>query len=688
MPRFIVLLFLLVTSGAHAQQDFSGVAPSGATYRVVVPAGWQAGGPLVMYQHGFNFSEASGAPGLGPLRDVMLAEGYAVAATSFSQRGWAVFRAMDDNRELLDIFTDRVGTPGEIIPWGGSLGGLLALKLAEAPGFPPVRGVMAMCPAAAGSRLWDQALDLRLAYNVVCAGAGDFPRGAEPLPWAYNLRDIPDDLDDLTDQARLLQTLLPLNQCTGINLLPSLRSSDKKRRLAELMRIAGTTDEKFFITNIAYATYALSELVRAPDKLAGRNAMSTIGVDYGDPQINTAIARIAADPLAALQLQWYSNFRGEIGSAKVMSLHTSRDQLVVPANQDVLRRKLPASQLASAIVAETSPTHCGFNFAEGLAGWEALREWVDGHTQPSVADLQQRCEALVAAGNDGPCRFDPAALVPSLDSAIRPRSAPNAAPVDARYSGQWFDPSRSGEGIVLEVLPGDRALVYFFTYPPQGTSGSQAWLVGTGAIVGNGIAFDQMLRPQMRATDSGEVFEQSAWGSMWLSFDDCQSGHMRWEGPQGWGKRDVTLRHLTALHGLGCGQTAPASAQASGAWFDRRFYGSGFVVEQLDANRNAILWFSPGDAARGQMWMTGVVEGDLASGISAQTLYRPHGTYFGDAFNSAQLLRSPGMQLDARMGCNAVGSANYVTTIPAPGSGTPLDLRQITRPLGVSGCPQ
>src|SRR6185503_16031330 len=122
----------------------------------------------------------SNPPGLGPLRDVMLAEGYAVAATSYRQRGWALFTAIADNRELLDVFTQQVGAPGEIVPFGGSMGGLIALRLAETRGLPPVHGAYALCPAAAGARLWDAAIDLRLAWDVVCHDAGDLPRGDEP----------------------------------------------------------------------------------------------------------------------------------------------------------------------------------------------------------------------------------------------------------------------------------------------------------------------------------------------------------------------------------------------------------------------------------------------------------------------------------------------------------------------------
>jgi hypothetical protein len=117
----------------------------------------------------------------------------------------------------------------------------------------------------------------------------------------------------------------------------------------------------------------LSDLVRAPDKLDDLNPFSNIGVDYGDATINANIARIQANPFASLYFRDVSDFRGRIGSAKVVSVHTSQDQLVIPANEYVLRQTLPASQLTVALVNETTPSHCGFTKAEGVGGWEALR---------------------------------------------------------------------------------------------------------------------------------------------------------------------------------------------------------------------------------------------------------------------------------------------------------------------------
>jgi len=428
------LMWVVAANATAASREITGVAPSGAWYHIEVPDGWHAGDALVMFQHGFDLEPATDAPGLGPLRSLMLDEGYAVAATSYRQAGWALFTAIEDNQELLDLFTAAEGAPGEIIPFGGSMGGLIALKLAEAPGFPPIHATYALCPAAAGSRLWDAAIDLRLAYDVVCHDAGDLPHGDEPLSWAFNLDMIPTDLGDLFDQAQIARALLPLNQCTGVNLPTYLRNDAMQRRLDELMAFTHITDEDFFVTNVGYSTFVLSELVRAPDKLDGHNAFTTAGVDYAsDPAIQAGIERLVAEPAAAALLRSVSDFHGDVGDAKVLSMHTSRDQLVIPGNQDFIRNALPPNQLTSAIVDEPEPTHCGFTDAEGVAGWEALRAWKAGASQPAVADLQAECNAVVATGQvTGPCRFDPDAQIVPFDSIVRPR--PAATPAQAGHS--------------------------------------------------------------------------------------------------------------------------------------------------------------------------------------------------------------------------------------------------------------
>ena len=680
---------LLFAGAAHAERDFSGQTASGAYYSIRVPDNWQSGGTLVLFQHGLSFDPPAPNPSLGPIADLQVAEGYAIAASSFSQRAWALFAAPDDNAQLLDAFKTQVGTPGAIIPYGGSLGGLIALKLAEDPRFAPVPGVYSACPPAAGSRVWDFGIDARLAYDVVCKdvnSAGQLPTGNQPIPWAYNLSDIPDNLSDLQDEAQLIQTLLPVNVCTGINLPPLLQNDAMVRRLAELETFSNVTTDKFFLTDMGYATYALSDLVRAADKLNGLSPFTTVGVVYPDPAINSGVARITANPFAQLYLRWASDFRGRVDPAtKVISIQTSKDELVIPANQYVLRQTLPGTQLTSALVNETTPTHCGFNLAEGVAGWEALRTWIASGHQPQVADLQSGCQTAMAAGAGGPCRFDASIVPPSFDSKVAPRPASTAAPVDARYSGGWYDTARSGEGIELEILPNNKAGMYFFTFPPAGVAGKQAWVYAVGDVVGNGIEFAKVLRPLRDA--QGKVTNQS-WGRIALTFNDCNTAGMRWDGPANWGSMEVPLTRLSGLNGLGCASNASTPAQPSGGWYDPASSGNGFLIDQINAQSLAVLYFGLNTDGT-QTWVAGVaaLTGD---GSYAGQLLEPTGTQFGAAFNESKIDRSASMSVQQLSLACTTGKATlgptYLNGVATSGTTLQFALHRLTNPLGIASC--
>ena len=677
---------LATAAAVHAETDFSGTTPSGAYYRIAVPDGWKPGQILVMYQHGLSFDDPGPNPDLGPLKDLQLSEGYAIAASSYRQRSWALFTAADDNAELLDVFKQTVGAPGAIIPFGASLGGLISLKMSEDARFAPVPGVYSACPPAAGSRAWDEAIDLRLAYDVVCKDAGNLPTGDAPLPWAYNLDDIPSDLSDLEDKAKLLETLLPVNQCTGINLPSSLRNDAMKRRLAELMNLGHITSEDFFVTNIGYATYAMSDLVRAPDKLNDTNPFTTIGVDYNDDLVNNGILRLQNDPLSTLYFKWASDFRGRVDPrTKVISIQTSQDQLVIPANQYVLRTTLPASQLTSALVNEDSPTHCGFSLAEGVAGWEALRGWIAGSPQPHAADLQTVCNAAVGQGAEGPCRYDASITVPTFDSQVRPRAAVTAPPVDQHYSGQWFDPHRNGEGIGLEILPNNQAVVYFFTFPPKGSANSQAWVFGVGDVIGNGIEFSDVRIPSLDA--SGHQQTQH-WGRIGLTFDDCGTGAMRWDGPDGWGSMEVPLARITSLQGLGCGiqgPTPPSARSASGSWYDPTYFGRGFIFEQLDSQTFTAIWFGF-DSGGTPIWDSGLLTAN-ADGSFSGSMVQPAGAYFGADFVSADIHKTVnGTLVAAPFGCTTDSTRYEAASGQLASIPDPLALQRITSPLGLPAC--
>lgn len=673
------LLALGAAMPAAAVRELHGQAPSGAWYSIAVPDGWQPGGALVLYQHGLNFAPDDD-PGLGPLRDIALQQGYAIAGSGFSSRGWALLRAVDENKELLEIFRRDVGNPGELVPFGGSMGGLIALKLAEDRTLNPlIKGTLALCPPVAASRAWDSGLDVRLAYDLVCADInnGRLKTGAEPYPWAYNLNDIPQDLDNLELDPDVRSALLSVTVCTGITLPQNIRTNGMRERLARLQRITGIQDEKFLLTNIAYSTFVLSDVVRAADKMDGRNPFGNIGAVYADADLDARVRRVAAQPAARTEFNWHSDYRGDIGNVKVLSLHTSGDELVVPQHQYVLRERTPANQLLSAVVRETEPSHCGFSEREGLVAWEALRRWKDGGSKPTVAQLQQGC---LGVSGDGDCRFDESYVPTSFDSRVPPRAPP--VTVDGRYSGSWFDPSRSGEGIALEVLASGRAIVYFFTFSPAGTPQRQAWMIGDGKVVPGGIAFDTAYFRPSTAEGGPVSSDTTPWGRFWIGFSDCNTGELRWEGPAGWGRKTVPLARLTALKGLGCGSTGTAPAQASGSWYDPARAGSGFHIEQFDGNRALVMYYGAPGSSDFVGWASGVVEGDLAAGATV-SLASVTGPVFGDNFDPAAVVNQPGaLSLTLRLGCNT-GSA---TLTRAGGQPVALNLARLTSAANAATC--
>jgi len=144
------------TENGNCYPAWYGQTTSGAYYTIAKPEGWAEKDGLVIWNHGFQSfltgfeatdllsilnpswagyysGEVQAKPGLGPYAETILAQGYAMAASSYSQTGWAVFDSHVSNSELYDSFlsivTDEsLGAPGQFYIIGGSLGGMQVLQ--------------------------------------------------------------------------------------------------------------------------------------------------------------------------------------------------------------------------------------------------------------------------------------------------------------------------------------------------------------------------------------------------------------------------------------------------------------------------------------------------------------------------------------------------------------------------------
>lgn len=402
---FLALLLVSSPAPAAAGSEITGSTEGGAFYKIVVPDRWN--GDLVLWNHGFSLSPPAPVTDLGPLADLQLYEGYAVAASSYRQAGWALFKSKNDLQDLVGVFKGKFGAPKRIFLYGGSLGGLVTVAAVEDANIGNIAGAFPFCGAVAGSRNWDAALDLRLVYDAVCAGVpgAAIPGGAEGLP----------------PHASLTQTDLGLavHACTGILAPAAHRTPGQNVRLKKILDTL-LIPESFLLTDMGYATFGMSDLVHDPRKLAGKLGTGNAGVDYGDPAINASIARVSPNPGAANRLRKSYTPTGDVGRTKIVSLHTDKDGLVVVENEGEYATRVPAQSLTTAVVVEETPSHCGFTPAEMAAGWESLRGWVGGGPQPTPAGIQATCEAMPPAF-PGPCRIDPGFVILDMDGRIRPR---------------------------------------------------------------------------------------------------------------------------------------------------------------------------------------------------------------------------------------------------------------------------
>ena len=86
----------------------------GAFFKITVPTVWN--GDLVIVNHGHTFdAPAASQADLGALAPLMLGEGYAIAASSYSQCCWTLFTTQQDLNRLLGVFAANFGPPNNVI---------------------------------------------------------------------------------------------------------------------------------------------------------------------------------------------------------------------------------------------------------------------------------------------------------------------------------------------------------------------------------------------------------------------------------------------------------------------------------------------------------------------------------------------------------------------------------------------
>src|SRR5258708_13489054 len=131
---FVSATIVLLSSATAPQAEAAltnqnGALSDGGNFLIEVPAPWN--GTLLLYRHGYvapllpNVSNPARDVGDPATRAFLLANGFALAGSSYANKGWAIQEALLDQIAVLDIFDASFGHPKHTIAWGHSLGGII-----------------------------------------------------------------------------------------------------------------------------------------------------------------------------------------------------------------------------------------------------------------------------------------------------------------------------------------------------------------------------------------------------------------------------------------------------------------------------------------------------------------------------------------------------------------------------------
>jgi len=153
---------------APAPRQADGKLADGALWRATIPENWN--GTLLLWSHGYSPVRGETAEdGPAAHRAALLAQGYALAGSTYADGGWALESAVPDQLDTLAAFEARFGKPKRVIAWGMSMGALVTTAIAErAPRR--VDGGLALCGSIGGAiGMMNMALDGAYAFRTLVA---------------------------------------------------------------------------------------------------------------------------------------------------------------------------------------------------------------------------------------------------------------------------------------------------------------------------------------------------------------------------------------------------------------------------------------------------------------------------------------------------------------------------------------
>ena len=363
----------------------------GAAWRLEVPEEWN--GDLVMWAHGYRgegFELYVDAP---PIREHLIEQGYAWAASSYERNGYSVRQGVDNTKELADYVIGELlpEEPGRVFISGASMGGhITGVAIEEHHRL--YDGAMPICGVMGDYELFDFFLDYTVVAQQLALGESRFPVDAsthftetvpaikaafEAVPggWPFVLNETGEQFKAMVekqsggerpnfDNAWPYWANFLFNQGGGNGVLPN---SDGKS-------VIENTSTRYQLDNNSDQTAAERELNR-----------NVVRVDFDkNARNNEGISGLLRD--------------------RVLSLHNLGDLFVTFEMEIDYAREVANAGRSNRLVTRAirGVGHCDFTQYELTNGFDDLITWVETGARPAGDDVLR---PRAVAADDFGCQF-------------------------------------------------------------------------------------------------------------------------------------------------------------------------------------------------------------------------------------------------------------------------------------------
>lgn len=401
-PKYFVdqakLPFVGPDSGIPTQRLWGVLNNAG--YRIEVPQNnWN--GTLVLWAHGFRGDGLELTVDNHPLREFLIAQGFAWAASSYSKNGYDPAQGAKDTHQLARYFFDNVAQPRRVYITGASMGGHVTAVVAEQ--WPnSYDGAMPICGVLGDYELFDYFLDFNVAAQTLSGVGARFP--FDPSTYFGGASSV------VSRTKAALGTPFPF----------ALTPAGQAFAGLVQMRSGGVRPvftQGFLFWNGIFPNNFLFGLGLGDGTLPRQPgvAVQNSDVEYhfdADPALtpdehafNLAVQRVTADRQARHK-NGLSNVPPTTGNLKIpmLTLHGLGD-LFVPFHMEQEYARRVAAHAGSHLLVQRAIRdfgHCTFTGLEFVAGFTDLVAWVESGVKPDGDDV---LDATAVANPNYGCRF-------------------------------------------------------------------------------------------------------------------------------------------------------------------------------------------------------------------------------------------------------------------------------------------